>query len=70
MGEKISATGQDRKSAMTMTMRACGLTPDQARSALEVVEARKPGWRLEIAGPQGRADLICYGKDNYTVKSR
>lgn len=62
-----SATGQDRKSAASLVAKACGLTAQQAGSAIEIVDARKPGWKLEATGPKGKAHLIRYGKDNYTV---
>jgi len=70
MGEKISGTGLDRKSAAEMMARAIGLPPDDLRSAMETVDAHKYGWSLEVSGPAGRVTLTRYGKGNYTVKSR
>lgn len=66
--EKISATGQDRKTAAELVARACGLTGTQAATAMATVDSRKYGWSLEVSGPGGKADLIRYGGDNYTVK--
>lgn len=68
--EKIAATGQDRKTAAALVARACGLTDTQAGTAMATVDSRRYGWNLEVSGPGGKADLIRYGRDNYTVKVR
>jgi len=70
MSENVSATGQDHESAAKLVARVCRITMKQARAALDEMDSHKPGWVLQVSGPGGRADLTCYGPDNYTVRSR